>query len=105
MLVALIPIVGVGAAVMANVTATVCGVLVAPVPVIATVPVWVPMARPLIFVPTPNEPMFVPDAAEPPFIVSQLTDEVAVQLRVPEPLFDTVTDWLGGLRGVLNRGE
>ena len=39
MLVALTPIVGVGAAVMANVTATVCGVFVAPVPVIAIVPV------------------------------------------------------------------
>jgi hypothetical protein len=39
MLVALTPIVGVGAAVIANVTATVCGVFVAPVPVIAIVPV------------------------------------------------------------------
>ena len=97
MLVALIPIVGVGAAVMANVTATLCGVLVAPVPVMAIAPVWVPMGRPLTLAPTPNEPLFVPDAAEPPFNVSQLTEDVAVQLRVPEPLFDTVTDCVGGL--------
>jgi hypothetical protein len=39
MLVALTPIVGVGAAVMANVTGTVCGVFVAPVLVIAIAPV------------------------------------------------------------------
>ena len=39
MLVALTPIVGVGTAVIANVTPTVCGVFVAPVPVIAIVPV------------------------------------------------------------------
>lgn len=97
MLVALIPIVGVGAAVMANVTATVCGELVAPVPVMAIVPVCVPMVRPLTFAPTVNEPLLVPVAPEPPFIISQLTDDVAVQLKVPEPLFDTVTDWLGGL--------
>jgi hypothetical protein len=96
MLVALIPIVGVGAAVMANVTATVCGVLVAPVPVMAIVPVCVPMARPLVLVPTAKEPLFVPDAAEPPLIINQLDEDVAVQFRVPEPLFDMVTDWLGG---------
>ena len=93
----LIPIVGVGAAVTANATATVCGVLAAPVPVMAIVPVWVPMARPLTFAPTVNEPLLVPVVLEPPFIVSQLTDDVAVQLKVPEPLFETVTDWLGGL--------
>ena len=55
------------------------------------------MARPLTLVPTPTEPLLVPDAAEPPLIVSQLTEDVAVQLRVPDPLFDIVTDWLGGL--------
>ena len=91
-MVTLIPIVGVGAAVMANVTATVCGELVAPVPVMAIVPVCVPVARPLIFVPTVNEPLLVPDAPELPFIVSQLAEDVPVQLRVPEPLFDIVTD-------------
>ena len=96
-LLALIPIVGVGAAVMANVTATVCGELVAPVLVMAIVPICVPMVKPLTFAPTVNEPLLVPDATEPPFSVSQLTEDVAVQLRVPDPLFDIVTDWLGGL--------
>ena len=55
------------------------------------------MARPLILVPTANEPLLAPDAAEPPLIVSQLTEDFAAQLRVPDPLFDIVTDWLGGL--------
>ena len=55
------------------------------------------MARPLTLVPTPNEPLLAPDVAEPPLIVSQPIEDVAVQLRVPDPLFDIVTDWLGGL--------
>ena len=55
------------------------------------------MARPLTLVPTPNEPLLAPDAAEPPLIVSQPTEDVAVQLRVPDPLFDIVTDWIGGV--------
>ena len=55
------------------------------------------MARPLTLVPTPNEPLLAPDAAEPPLIVSQPTEDVAVQLRVPDPLLDIVTDWLAGL--------
>jgi hypothetical protein len=96
-LVALIPIVGWGAAVMVNLTATVCGELVAPVLVMAIVPVCVPMAKPLTFAATVNEPLLVPDASEPPFSVSQLTEDVAVQLRVPDPLLDIVTDWLAGL--------
>src|SRR5512145_1926727 len=46
-LVALRPMVGVGAAVMDSVTVTDCGVLVAPEAAIVTVPVWLPMERPL----------------------------------------------------------
>ena len=55
------------------------------------------MAKPPTLALTPNEPLLVPDAAEPPFIINQPTDDVAVQLKVPEPLFDTVTNWLDGL--------
>jgi hypothetical protein len=41
--------------------------------------------------PTENDPLFVPDAAAPPLIVSQDVEEEAVQVRVPDPLFVTVT--------------
>ena len=89
--------VGVGAAVIDSVTVTDCGVLVAPEAAIVTVPVWLPMERPLTFAPTENDPLLVPEAAAPPLIVSQGIDEAAVQLSVPDPLLVTVTVWLTGL--------
>jgi len=46
--------------------------------------------------PTANDPLFVPDAEALPFIVSHGTEEVAVQLSVPEPLLVMVTVWLDG---------
>ena len=55
------------------------------------------MDSPLTLTPTANDPLLVPDAAAPPFIVSQGTEEAAVQLSVPEPLLVTVTVWLDGL--------
>jgi hypothetical protein len=54
------------------------------------------MGSPLILAPTAKDPLLVPDAAAPPFTVSQGTDEVAVQLSVPDPLLVTVTVWLDG---------
>ena len=81
---------------MARVTVTDCGVLVAPPAAMAIMPVWLPIERPPTLAPTVNDPVFVPEAAEPPLTVSQLTDEVAVQLRVPVPPLLTVTDWLAG---------
>ena len=95
--VALSPMVGVGAAVIETVTPMTWGVLVAPVAEIATLPLYVPTESPLVFAPTVNEPLFVPDTADPPFILSQGAVDVAVQLRVPVPLFVIVTDWFAGL--------
>ncbi len=92
----LTPIVGVGADVTTKVTVTDCGVLVAPPADIETMPVWLPTERPPTFAPTVNDPVFVPEATEPPLTVSQVTDEPAVQLRVPVPPLVTVTDWLAG---------
>ena len=54
------------------------------------------MDSPLVLAPTANDPPLTPDAAAPPFIVSQGTEEVAVQFSVPEPLLVTVTAWLDG---------
>jgi hypothetical protein len=54
------------------------------------------MGSPLTLAPTANDPPLTPDAPPPPFTVSQGTDEVAVQLSVPEPLLVTVTIWLDG---------
>ena len=45
---------------------------------------------------TENDPLFVPDAAELPLIVNQDTEDVAVQLSVPEPPLVTVTVWPDG---------
>lgn len=63
----------------------------APVAAIVTVPVRLPIESPLILAPTENEPLFVPDTEAPPLTVNQGTEEVAVQLSVPEPLLVTVT--------------
>lgn len=60
-------------------------------------PEYVPIDRPPILAPTVNEPLFVPDAAPPPLIVSQETEDVAVHVSVPDPLFVTVATWLDGL--------
>ena len=49
------------------------------------------MARPLIVAPTKTDPLLVPDPVAPPLIVSQGVEDVAVQLRVPEPLLVIVT--------------
>ena len=51
------------------------------------------MESPLVLAPTENDPLFVPDTAELPFTVNQDTEEVAVQVSVPEPLLVTVTVW------------
>lgn len=89
--VVLSPMVGVGAAVTDSVTGTDCGVFVAPVAAIVTLPEYVPIERPLVLAATEKEPLFVPDAPELPFTVNHDMEEVAVQLSVPEPLFVTVT--------------
>ena len=49
------------------------------------------MPKPLIDVPTENDPLLVPEALAPALIVSQGTEDVAVQPSVPKPLFVTVT--------------
>lgn len=54
------------------------------------------MESPVVLAPTENDPLFVPDAAEFPLIVNQETEDVAVQLSVPEPPFVTLTVWPKG---------
>ena len=54
------------------------------------------MESPVVLAPTENDPPFVPDAAELPLTVNQETEEVAVQLSVPEPPFVTLTAWPKG---------
>jgi hypothetical protein len=88
---ALKPIVGVGAAVTESMTAIDWGELPAPAAESVTVPAWFPMGSPLTLAPTANDPVFVPDAPAPPLTVSHGTDEAAVQLSVPLPLFVTMT--------------
>lgn len=63
-------------------TATVCGVLVAPEAVIVMVPEYEPAASPEVFIEAVNVPDPVPDAG---LNVSQAAVSLAVQLKVPVP--------------------
>lgn len=84
--VALRPMVGVGAAVTSKLTVTVCGELVAPVPTMVIRPLCVPTERPAGFTRTLTEPRLVPEAEEALFNVSQALLDDAVQVRVPGPV-------------------
>ncbi|HEX7766866.1 MAG TPA: hypothetical protein VF443_09135, partial [Nitrospira sp.] len=88
--VALKPMVGVGAAVTSKFTVTVCGELAAPVPTMVIKPVCVPTERPTGFTPTLTEPKSVPEADVALFNVSQALLENAVQVSVPGPVLVTV---------------
>ena len=90
--VALKPMVGVGAAVTSKLTVTVCGELAAPVPTMVIRPLCVPTERPVGFTRTLTEPRLVPEAEEPLFNVSQALLEDAVQVSVPGPVLVTVRD-------------
>jgi len=84
--VALRPMVGVGAAVTSKLTLTVCGELVAPVPTMVIRPLCVPTERPAGFTRTLTEPRLVPEVEEVLFNVSQALLDDAVQVRVPGPV-------------------
>ena len=53
-----------------------------------------PAARPLRFTLAATVPLFVP---EPGAKLSQALLSLAVQVKVPEPVLETVKDWLAGL--------
>ena len=84
--VALKPIVGVGAAVTSKLTLTVCGEFAVPVPTTVIRPVCVPTERPAGFTRTLTEPRLVPEAEEPLFNVSQALLDDAIHVRVPGPV-------------------
>lgn len=84
--VALRPMVGVGAAVTSKLTVTVCGEFVAPVPTMVIRPLCVPTERPAGFTRTLTEPRLVPEAEEAVFTVSQALLDDAVQVNVPGPV-------------------
>ncbi len=88
--VAVKPMVGVGAAVTSKLTVTVCGELAAPVPTMVIRPLCVPTERPAGFTRTLTEPRLVPEAEEALFNVSQALFEDAVQVSVPGPVLVTV---------------
>ena len=90
--VALKPMVGVGAAVTSKLTLTVCGELAEPVPTMVIRPVCVPTERPAGFTRTLTEPRLVPDADVVLFNVSQALFEDAVQVSTPGPVFAMVSD-------------
>ena len=71
--------------------------LLAPVAATVTVPLYVPVESPLTLAPRENDPLFVPDAAGAPLSINQGTDDVAVHVSVPVPVFVTVTTWPDGL--------
>ena len=79
---ALTPIVGVGAAVMANVTATVCGVFVAPVAAIVTGVEYDPADIPAVLTIRETEPEPVPLKT---LGVNQGAFSVIDQFSVPAP--------------------
>jgi hypothetical protein len=90
--VALKPMVGVGAAVTSKLTLTVCGELAEPVPTMVIRPVCVPTERLAGFTRTLTEPRLVPDADVVLFNVSQALFEDAVQVSTPGPVFVMVSD-------------
>jgi hypothetical protein len=95
--VALRPMVGVGAAVTSKLTMTICGELAAPVPTMVIRPLCVPTERPVGFTRTLTEPRLVPEADVVLFNVSQALFEDAVQVSVPGPVLVMVRGWAAGL--------
>lgn len=91
--VALSPIVGVGAAVISSVTATVWGEFDAPMPVIVTRPLWDPTVRPFGAIVTLTVPELVPVADAALLSFSHAAFEEAVQFKVPGPLFPIDKVW------------
>jgi hypothetical protein len=81
-----------------SVTATVCGVLVAPGAVTVIVPLYVPAAKPEMFTAAATVLGAVPEVGE---TLSQLPPEVveaaAVQVIVPPPVLEISTFWFAGL--------
>lgn len=74
-------------------TATVCGVLVAPLAVMVIAPEYDPAVRPEVLTEAVMVPLFTPDVGE---MVSQAALSLAVQLRVPVPELVRAMVWFIG---------
>src|SRR5256885_1454991 len=82
-----------GAAAIVKVTGTLSGLFVAPAEVMMTLPLYVPVASPVISTETLAEEGAVPEVGE---IDSQLWLEDADHTSVPAPVLLMVSVWLGG---------
>ena len=81
-----------GAPVTVNVTATVCGLLAAPVAVTLTEPVYVPTVNPAVLIETLTLPGVVP----PPLADNQVPPELATVKVSADPLLLTANVWAAG---------
>lgn len=91
------PIVGVGAAVMSNVTVTVWGELPDPGPTIVMIPLREPTANPLGLTATVIDPRFDPATEEVPFSVSHVLFDEAVHANVPVPPLEMLKVCVAGV--------
>lgn len=91
------PIVGVGAAVMSKVTATVWGELPDPGPTIVMIPLREPTGNPLGLTATFIDPRFEPATDEVPFSVSHVLFDEAVHINVPVPPLEMVKVCIAGV--------